>query len=145
MTPIIPDAPWVANLILVALALIVTSAATVWVAQIGHRRKLDEIKEQVSNDHPTNLRDDIDRLTVAIQETRDTLAHMMRADESHARFLQDLDRSLRAVTHSQDRRTTLQEQALREAIEDRKREVPAQIQAAIAQHIADCPLRNPKE
>ena len=71
MPPIIPAAPWWANLILLLVAVLVSSGATVWIAHLSTRRRLDDLKaqqtaitEQVVNSHAgqPNLREDVDQL-----------------------------------------------------------------------------------
>ncbi|QLF84594.1 minor tail protein [Mycobacterium phage Gail] len=39
----------------------------VWLNQKRHGKQLGEIRDQVSNDHSTNLRDDIDELVAAVK------------------------------------------------------------------------------
>ena len=63
-----PDGtPWWAWLVLALTAVSVPVLGSVWVAKISHRQKghsevLEEVREQVSNSHDSNLRDDVDRI-----------------------------------------------------------------------------------
>lgn len=70
MTPYNPDG-WLDAGVLIALALI--AAVPSWLAHRNHQLAKD-IKEQVKNQHATNLRDDIDRAIHAVE----ALAHDVR-------------------------------------------------------------------
>jgi hypothetical protein len=62
-----PDTPWeVALLAFISLCGVLTVVLPVWLGQRKHGRQLGEIRDQVSNDHDTNLRDDIDDLVSAV-------------------------------------------------------------------------------
>lgn len=87
MPPIIPEAPWWANAILLAVGLVMTSVTAAVVAWIPTRRKLDRIDKQVTNSHPTNLRDDL-------TEVRDAVAQVLHAVE-------DLDASTARIDRRQ--------------------------------------------
>lgn len=144
MPPVIPDAPWWANGAIIVLS-IVAGVLTAWLVNRSTRHKLAslasdtaEVKEQVKNTHDTNLRHDVDDLKAG-------LASVIRGQEDTGRYVADIDKSLRAIGHSLDRRDRLQTQALAEAIEDRKRETADAIESAVQAHVLDCPLRNPKE
>ncbi|AOZ61271.1 minor tail protein [Mycobacterium phage DarthPhader] len=64
-----PDTPWeVALLAFIALCGLGGTVLPVWLNQRKHGRQLGEIKNQVSNDHSTNLRDDIDELVAAVRQ-----------------------------------------------------------------------------
>ena len=147
MPPIIPAAPWWANLILLLVAVLVSSGATVWIAHLSTRRRLDDLKaqqtaitEQVVNSHAgqPNLREDVDQLKA---DARGNALILERLE----RYLGDLDVTVRALGHSLDRRDEMQTEALASAVADRKREVAKAIDTALTQHVADCPLRTPKE
>ena len=129
MLPIVPDAPWWANLALLLVAILAAATASVWGAHLASRKRLDAIaqdakatRDSVVNDHATDMRSDLDAL--------------MRAMESNARRLEglgqhlaDVDGSVRALGHSLDRRTDIQERALAEAVRDGE----AQLEQAIAE------------
>ena len=147
MPPIIPTAPWWANLILLLVAVLVSSGATVWIAHLSTRRRLDDLKaqqtaitEQVVNSHAgqPNLRDDVDQLKADARGNALILARLEH-------YLGDLDVSVRALGHSLDRRDELQTAALASAVADRKREIAKALDTALTQHVADCPARNLKE
>ena len=147
MPPIIPAAPWWANLILLLVAVLVSSGATVWIAHLSTRRRLDDLKaqqtaitEQVVNSHAgqPNLREDVDQLKADARGNALTLARLER-------YLDDLDASVRALGQSLDRRDELQTEALASTVADRKREIAKALDTALTQHVADCPLRTPKE
>ena len=147
MPPIVPAAPWWANLILLLVAVLVSSGATVWIAHLSTRRRLDDLKaqqtaitEQVVNSHAgqPNLREDVDQLKA---DARGNALILERLE----RYLGDLDVTVRALGHSLDRRDELQTEALASAVADRKREVAKAIDTALTQHVADCPARTPKE
>ena len=144
MPPIIPAAPWWANLILLLVAVLVSSGATVLIAHMSTRRRLEDIKvqqaaitEQVVNSHAgqPNLREDVDQLKADARGNAMILARLER-------YLDDLDVSVRALGHSLDRRDELQTEALESAVADRKREIAKALDTALTQHAADCPARN---
>ena len=144
MPPVIPGAPWWANLALLLVAVVVSSGATVLIAHMSTRRRLDDLKaqqtaitEQVVNSHAgqPNLREDVDQLKADARGNALILARLER-------YLDDLDTSVRALGHSLDRRDELQTEALEASIVDRKREVAKAIDTALTRHVADCPARN---
>ena len=144
MPPIIPGAPWWANLALLLVAVVASSGATVLIAHMSTRRRLEDIKvqqaaitEQVVNSHAgqPNLREDVDQLKADARGNALILARLER-------YLDDLDASVRALGHSLDRRDELQTEALASAVADGKREVAKAIDTALTQHVADCPARN---
>ena len=144
MPPVIPAAPWWANLILLLVAVLISSGATVWIAHISTRRRLDDLKaqqtaitEQVVNSHAgqPNLREDVDQLKADARGNALILARLER-------YMDDLDVSVRALGHSLDRRDELQTAALASAVADRKREIAKVLDTALTQHAADCPTRS---
>ena len=144
MPPIIPGAPWWANLALLLVAVVVSSGATVLIAHMSTRRRLEDIKvqqaaitEQVVNSHAgqPNLREDVDQLKADARGNAMILARLER-------YLDDLDISVRALGHSLDRRDELQTEALASAVADRKREIAKALDTALTRHVADCPARN---
>ena len=144
MPPIVPGAPWWANLALLLVAVVVSSGATVLIAHLSTRRRLDDLKvqqaaitEQVVNSHAgqPNLREDVDQLKADARGNAMILARLER-------YLDDLDISVRALGHSLDRRDELQTAALASAVADRKREIAKVLDTALTQHAADCPARN---
>ena len=144
MPPIVPTAPWWANLALLLVAVLVSSGATVLIAHMSTRRRLEDIKvqqaaitEQVVNSHAgqPNLREDVDQLKADARGNAMILARLER-------YLDDLDTSVRALGHSLDRRDELQTEALESAVADRKREIAKALDTALTQHVADCPARN---
>ena len=143
MPPIIPTAPWWANLGLLLVAVVVSSGATVLIAHMSTRRRLEDIKvqqaaitEQVVNSHAgqPNLREDVDQLKADARGNAMILARLER-------YMDDLDISVRALGHSLDRRDELQTEALESAVADRKREIAKALDTALTQHVADCPAR----
>ena len=144
MPPIVPGAPWWANLALLLVAVVVSSGATVLIAHMSTRRHLEDIKvqqaaitEQVVNSHAgqPNLREDVDQLKADARENALILARLER-------YLDDLDTSVRALGHSLDRRDELQTEALESAVADRKREVAKALDTALTRHVADCQACN---
>lgn len=144
MPPVIPGAPWWANLALLLVAVVVSSGATVLIAHMSTRRRLEDIKvqqaainEQVVNSHAghPNLRDDVDQLKADARGNALILARLEH-------YLGDLDTSVKALSHSLDRRDKLQTEALASAVADRKREIAKAIDTALTQHVADYPAHN---
>ena len=83
MTPFNPDS-WMDFIALILIALIGMFGATVpAVLARRHGKTLGNIEEQVTNEHSTNLRDDIDRIsrlvTDGFAETRDDI-HGLREE-----------------------------------------------------------------
>ena len=87
MPPIIPGAPWWANLVLLLVAVLVSSGATVLIAHLSTRRRLDDLKaqqtaitEQVVNSHAgqPNLREDVDQLKADARGNALILARLER-------------------------------------------------------------------
>ena len=146
MPPIDPDWPWWVSALIVVLGLAATSAVSVWVAMIQTRQKLEAVREQVQNSHTdSNLRHDVDQANAGI-------SLLAEAIERVERRLDDVDRSIRAERKSADRRYEIQAKDLEHAVEDGERaiqtltdEIPGQIRDVLKEHVAACPLRNPKE
>lgn len=152
MPPIDPDAPWWINALLILAALLIVSALPAWLTYRATRDKLAavaqdtaDVKEQVQNTHSTNLRHDLDALRSDVQ-TQGEAVHRVE------RHLEDMAESTRAIEHSLDRRYRIQAKDLEHAVEDSERaiqaltdEIPGQIRDALREHVAACPLRNPKE
>lgn len=164
MPPIIPDAPWWVNALLILLGLILTLTSTVWLSQIQTRKRLDSIDKQVTNDHgDRNLREDLDVVSRQVELTSqqlddlssksDGLTHSLKNQD---RAILDLARSVESQSDSLDRNVKLQEKiienhvrsrqmaiddaierALIRAEERRKRE----LDQAIRDHTAACPAR----
>ena len=154
MPPIIPDAPWWANLILLFFGVVAVAGTAIFAAWIPHQRKtrarLDDIardakatRAQAENSHGTNLRDDID-LTRAMAEAA---AGGVRRVET---YLADLDRTIASLEKSLDRRDRLQTRAIEESIKERnalieeatktgRRETVAFIERAVADAIRFTP------
>ena len=70
---------------------------------------------------------------------------MQREQARAATYVTDVDMSVRALQHSMERRDRIQTEALASAVADRKREIAKALDTALTQHVADCPLRTPKE
>ena len=152
MPPIVPDAPWWVNALLIVAALLIVSALPAWLTYRATRDKLAavaqdtaDVKEQVKNTHESNLRHDIDQLAAATTSSVEAIHRVER-------HVEDLAESIRSVEQSLDRRYRIQAKDLEHAIEDRQRaiqtltdEIPGQIRDALKEHVAACPLRNPKE
>ena len=98
--------PWWAWLIAVVVIAICSVGAAMW-------QRLGSIDKQVGNDHKTNLRDDVDKLTTGLERVEG--------------YLRDLDKTIRAVQHSMVRRDGIQETAIGE------------IRTDLAAHLEDVP------
>ena len=152
MPPVIPGAPWWANLALLALAV----TAPVVITHMSTRRRLEDVKatqerqakviaevhETTVNTHPTILRDDIDRIERKVDSLVDDVGHVQREQARAATYVTDVDVSVRALRHSMERRDRIQTEALASAVADRKREIAKALDTALTQHVADCPARN---
>ena len=135
MPPIIPDAPWLINAIVIMIAVTIAPVAT-WASTRSRLRKTQQdvavVRTEVRNSHSpdANLRDDVD--------------HLKTAASRQERYLTDLDRSLRAVGHSLDRRFGMLEDSIAEAVEDRHTEIEAlreDITSSLTDHSLECPAR----
>lgn len=69
MTPFNPDS-WMDAFVLLALGFstVLAAAAPAWITQRKRDKTIGEIKEQVCNNHESNMRDDIDRLAEIMTE-----------------------------------------------------------------------------
>ena len=146
MTPAPEGTPWWAWLIGVLLAVGAPGLIT-WVSQQRTRADVSEIKEQVKNTHPTNLRNDIDEAKSLASEAKD--AATLAAESAHRteRHVEDLVRSIRAMEHSMDRRDKLQTAAAQEVRQDLDAhiaEIPALFEHVLSGHVGDCQLRTPR-
>lgn len=90
MTPFNPDG-WLDAAVLISLALI--AAVPSWMAHRNHQLSKD-IREQVKNQHSTNLRDDIDRAIHAVEalghEVRNLRADLMAEGDHRRRAVDEL-------------------------------------------------------
>lgn len=120
-----PDAPWWVNAALTVVVLAVIPALTLWIGNRSTRRDVKAIKEQTNNSHETNLREDVD---LAKDDARAAKESSHRTE----RHVVDLVRSVRAVEHSLDRRTDLQDRAIGELADDT---IPNVIAQALAAHV----------
>lgn len=84
------------------LSALIAAGASIIVAVIGfitvilpkmlkHGEDLSEVKEQVRNSHPTNLRDDLDFIRDVLLETRTDVAWIRREQLDQARRLTILE------------------------------------------------------
>lgn len=158
MPPIVPDAPWWANLLLILVVLALVPLTTTWLNR-KTRRTLERVAadartsaEQTANNHAgaehPNLRDE---LTAVLSVARDAAQAAQSAAAAATRvesFVRDVDTSVRALGHSVDRRLAITDQNLVDAVEDRdaaiarlRDDIPALIADSIHQHVAACPLR----
>lgn len=128
--------PWWAWLIAIVVAVGVPALIT-WLTQKGTRADLTEIRTQVANTHTTNLREDLDRLSLAVTEGLEKLGtehqaavESLRQDigglHSETRDLRKDIAGIRADAR-QDRRAIT-------ALRDEQAEM---LSRAINQHIAD--------
>lgn len=93
MPPIVPDAPWWANIALL-MAAVVSSTLVVY---LPTREKLRKIDKQVSNSHTTNLRDDLTEAIDEVKSLRTDISHVSD-DVTHVReSTQRIDRRLDAL------------------------------------------------
>lgn len=92
--------------LLAAIPVIPTTIATV--RSLGRaRRDIREVKDEVKNSHPTNLRADLDELATTVQRVEGVAALALEGAHRNERLSGDILRSLRAVEHSLDRRDKL--------------------------------------
>lgn len=163
--PIFPaDTPWwalVGGWVLIGLVTAAVPVAVILVTRGNTKRevtevheKLSKMDEQVSNNHETNMREDID-------EAKDAAAraerHALNADTNSKlanetagrveRLFEDLIKSMRAVEHSLDRRDKLHLAAITELREDfdaHLDDIPRILDDAFVAHANDCLVRSPE-
>jgi hypothetical protein len=93
MPPLVPDAPWWANALLVAAVLAVVPALTTWLTARPARRTLRRVAEdartaaaQTANEHDDspypNLRDELTAIREGQESLRRTVALLAEAHES---------------------------------------------------------------
>ena len=106
---------WLIGIIAVAIIAGLAAATPSILAHFREQREtLQEVKAQVSNDHGTNLREDLD-------QTREDVQLLQSGQSRNLRFLEDLDTSLRSLVHSMDRHNKLSTRdmlALREDVSE---------------------------
>jgi len=80
---------------LITVGVPLVGAAVGWLVKhlLGVTRKLDEVKSQVSNDHGSNLREDLDFIRDVLLETRSDVAWMRREQLDQARRITYLEAS----------------------------------------------------
>ena len=69
----------------------------------GMRREVSQIKHQVKNDHPSNLRDDVDRLIGMVETQGSTIESNSRAIGRVEGYVRDVSTSVDALSHSMQR------------------------------------------
>lgn len=92
----------------VLLIIGIPAAASVWVARISHRQKghtevLEEVREQVSNSHDTNFRDDVDRVDAKVDQVDTKVDRLTGSVDALTRTLENFMRESRASAARQDR------------------------------------------
>ena len=113
-----PEAVWVA---------IIVQSGGILAAIIAGARKLGRIEHEVKPNSGASMADGVHRIE---------------------RYAADLDKSVRGLARSLDRRTAMHEQALTDAVADRDREfkrLRKELPQIIEDHVHACPLRNPPE
>lgn len=92
-----------------------------WLANRCTSRKVDRIDAQVSNDHTSNLRDDLTEAVAQSAKTAEVAAENASAIASLQRsiagvegFARDISGSVRAIQHSMDRREKIRDQEIAE-------------------------------
>ena len=149
MPPLIPDAPWLANLILSILSIGLTSGVAVWVTMIQTRKKLEVVHEQVQNSHTeSNLRDDIDVLKYGYEELGRDVKMALQYHRLRASQYDDMREMVEQIQKSLNLRYHLQEKALDEAVNERNQalealenNIPHIVETAVHNHMQDCPVR----
>lgn len=149
--PTPPDGiPWLAwALVVVAIAAIGSLPGLA--AALVSRRDVGAIKEQVKNTHTRNLREDVDAAVASAGTAANAATRASESAHRTERHVEDLSKSIRAIEHSLDRATKLQDAATEELRADLDRhidEVPGMlakhvspmIAEAIGAHMHNCPL-----
>ena len=149
MPPLVPDAPWIANLILSILSVGLTSGVAVWVAMIQTRKKLEVVREQVQNSHTdNNLRDDIDVLKDGYEELKRDVKMALQYQRLQTSQNDDMRETVEQIQKSLNLRYRLQEKALGEAVNETNQalealenNIPHIVKTAVHTHMQDCPVR----
>ena len=103
-----PDGiPWWAWLIVALAAVSVPVVGSVWVAKISHRQRghgavLEEVREQVSNSHDSNLRDDVDRIDAKVDQVDTKVDRLTGRIDELMRGFEIFAREIRTSAARQD-------------------------------------------
>ena len=147
--PIPPEGtPWWAWLL---YGVVVIGLPAIAVALIQQRHKVDEIQEQVKNNHESNLRVDVDEAKASAANAHTEASLAKESAHRVERLARDLIITMRAVEHAIDRRDKLHAEAMTELREDVDKttvglhehldDVPRILDEAFARHAGDCPIR----
>lgn len=106
------------------------------VLQLKQKRQLNRIgvdaaeaRQQTTNSHQTNLRDDVDAAKAAAQSAQ-------RSAERTEGFARDIDESVKALTHSLARRFDILQRQIRTERADRTQAI-TDLGDTLARHIAN--------
>ena len=141
MVSIDPDAPWWANLAVILIVLIVPTIVAHYAQkknldkkladtqselrdQIGKTRKsIDIVQNEVKNTHTSNLRHDIDALSLALGEIKTMVMSNSASIDRVEGHCADLDETQKAMKRSFERNLRQQAEDLSEAVAQRERDV----------------------
>jgi hypothetical protein len=161
MPPLIANAPWWANALLVLVALVGVPLVTARIAGRPDRQTLRQVAEdartsaeQTANNHADaehpNLRDELTAVLTVSRDAVSAAQSAAAATERVERFVRDVDTSVRALDHSIDRRLGISDRNLAEvekdsnaAIERLRESIPRLIAEGLEGHVEACPLRHP--
>lgn len=153
MVSIDPDAPWWANLAVILIVLIVPTIVAHYAQkrnldkkladtqselgdQIGKTRKsIDIVQNEVKNTHTSNLRHDIDALSLALGEIKTTITSTAAGLDRVEGYCADLDESQKAMKRSFERNLRQQAEDLSEAVAQREHDVEA-LKRAVASAVS---------
>ena len=127
---------------------LITTGGLIVVAIVGNKKlnriggDAKEARDQTANTHDTNLRDDLDEKFAGLARKVDHLGREITS-------LHDDDAVIDSTLSRQRIRAS---KALADAVRERdemldrlREEVPSIARREIAQHVRDCPLRNPPQ
>lgn len=94
--------------LLVIVGMVAVPMGGVWVAKInsrqkGHGKVLEEVRDQVSNDHSSNMRDDIDRIDGKVDSVDTKVDRLDGKFDLLTSGIEEFMRETRAATARQDR------------------------------------------
>lgn len=149
MPPLIPDAPWLANLILSIFSVGLTSGVAVWVTMLQTRKKLEVVHEQVQNSHTeNNLRDDIDVLKHGYEEVKRDVKMALQYQRLQTSQNDDMKETVEQIQKSLTLRYRLHEKAVDEAVNETNQalealenNIPHIVETVVHAHMQDCPVR----
>lgn len=136
--------PWWAWLLGVGIVALCGLLGALWSRARRTTEGVARLEEQVTNTHSTNLRDDLDAVSVKVRELTTVATLTREAVDRVERYLTDMDKTVRAVQHSMDRRDKIHDESLADVREDLAKHL-ADVPRLMHETVRHCPYPRPKE